>query len=107
MDALFWSSLGLLLAAIVGGLTFCAVTGLRSWRVFRSSGVALTHALEGLAVSAEKTAARAEALASRSHDVLPKVARLRVTIARARVLSAAFGEVTSLWAAVRRLVPVK
>jgi hypothetical protein len=107
VSALFWASLAVFLVALIGGIAYCAVVGLRSWRVFRRAAGSLTGALEERLSQAEALADRAERVAGRTEEVLDSVARLRRSIARARVLLVAFGEVSSILTAVRRLVPVK
>lgn len=107
VTALFWASLALFLAVLVGGVAFCAVAGLRGWRTFRDATRSLTQSLEERLAAAEALGERAERAGARSEEVLVAVGRLRRSIARTQVLLAAFGEVTSLWSALRRLVPVK
>jgi predicted nuclease with TOPRIM domain len=107
VSILLWASLALFLAAVVGGVAFCAVAAVRGWRTFRSVSRSLTQSLEERLAEAEALAERAERAGARTEEVLAAVARLRRSVARARVLLVAFGEVTSLWSALRRLVPVK
>ena len=107
MQALFWASLSLFLAALLLGLAWCAFTGLRIWRALRHGLGGLMHATETLLGDAEQLAQRGERLAGRSEQLLDAVSRLRRTIARARVLVAAWGEVASLLDLLRRLVPAK
>jgi hypothetical protein len=107
VTALFWASLALFLAALVGGVAFCVVAVVRGWRTFRDTTGSLMQSLEERLAAAEALAVRAERAGARSEEVLAAVARLRRSLARTRVLLVAFGEVTSLWSALRRLVPVK
>jgi hypothetical protein len=107
VQAFFWIALSLLLAAFVGGIAWCAFTGLGLWRAIRSASREVLGSLERTLGEAEQLAARGEALAGKGEHVLDAVARLQRSIARARVLSAALGETTSLVSALRRLVPVK
>jgi pimeloyl-ACP methyl ester carboxylesterase len=107
VTALLWASLALFLAALVGGVAFCLVVAVRGWRTFRDTSRLLTRSLEERLSAAEALALRAKRAGARSEEVLAAVGRLRRSIARAQVLLVAFGEVTSLWSALRRLVPVK
>jgi hypothetical protein len=104
---LFWASLAVFLVTLVGGVAFCAVAVVRGWRTFSRTTASLTQSLEERLAAAEALAARAERIGGRSEEVLAAVGRLQRSVTRARVLLTAFGEVTSLWTALRRLVPVK
>lgn len=107
MTALFWASLSLFLAALVLGLAWCAFTALRAWRAVRHGFGGLMRATEKMLGDAEELAQHGERLAGRSEQLLDAVSRLRHSIARARVLVAAWGEITSLLDLLRRLVPAK
>lgn len=107
MSTLFWASLSLFLGVLVLGVAWCAFTGLRAWRALRHGLGGMMRATERLLGDAEELAQRGERLAGRSEQVLDAVGRLRHSIDRARVLVAAWGEITSLLSLLRRLVPAK
>lgn len=104
MPALTWTALGVFLLVTVAGMTQTAVLGFRIWRRLR----ALLHeglgALDGILASLDELETRA-ALAERGNGRLQgRIARLRRSVARLRVLAGAARDVYATVAFARAFV---
>jgi hypothetical protein len=107
MDAFFWVALAVFVLSGIGGIAFVVARGRQTWHAFVSFAAAGAAGAERLIAHAEHLAARGEEAASRLQELQAAVERLQRAQARARILLAATGEVTSLLRLVRTFVPQK
>jgi hypothetical protein len=107
MEAFLWVALGVFVVACLGGLAFVGLCGWQTWNAFTSLAAAGAAGVERLVAQADELAGRGERAAARLDELHDAVQRLQRAQARARIVLAAFGEVTSLLRAVRAFAPQK
>jgi hypothetical protein len=107
MEAFFWAALGVLVLSTVAGGAFVGLRGWRAWQSFVSLAAAGGAGVERLLTEAERLVSHTERTAGRAQELVTAVERLERSLARARILIGAAGEVRELIRAVRAVVPTK
>jgi hypothetical protein len=102
---LFWLSLAVSLAVVIGAIAFVVRRGLALWRQFAATARALGWGLEQIGASAEATANQADGLGGASERLDVAVARLAVSRARLRILQEAWSDVSAALGGVSSYVP--
>ncbi len=104
-DVLFWLSLAVSLAAVIGAMVFVVRRGLALWRQFTATARALGWGLEQVGASAEATANQAEGLGGATERLDGAIALLAVSRARLRILQEAWSDLSAALGGVSSYVP--
>jgi len=107
MDALFWATLGLLLAASCAGLVHVGRRAWRLWQAFVSFAAGTGGGLDKLVAAADRLAAHAATTTERAEELADAVERLQASRRRLRVLQDAAGEVSDTVRAAFLFAPQK
>jgi hypothetical protein len=102
---LFWLSLAVSLAAVIGAVVFVVGRGLALWRQLAATSRELGEGLERISASAEAASNQAEGLGGASERLDTAVARLAVSRARLRILQEAWSDVSAALGGVSSYVP--
>jgi hypothetical protein len=105
VDAFFWAALAFFLVSGLAGGALVGVRAWAAWQAFVSLAVAGAAGAERLEAATAALQQRSEDAAAGVEELSAAVERLRRTQARARILLAAWDEVTSLFGAARIFVP--
>src|SRR6186997_3443795 len=104
---LFWLSLALAVAVVIGSIVYATSAGLKAFRGFRQLGRAASGDLERISESSAEIEQHL-ALAAASSDRLDEsLARLRASRARLNVLTAALADVKASVDGVTSILPRK
>jgi hypothetical protein len=99
---LFWLSLGFMVAALLSGLVFAVVRGLRAWRAVKATGGRIGDELDKVSMSAAEIETHLDRAAAGSERLAAALDRLAVARARLDVQRAALREARNT---VARAVP--
>jgi len=100
-----WASLGVFLVVVTSTLVYAAIRGVGSWRAFRSYQRTVGRDLAATVGRVEATEARLAGIAVYGERFDQARTRLTESIATAKVLASAAGEVQAAAGKVRALVP--
>jgi predicted nuclease with TOPRIM domain len=102
-----WIAFAIFCVVVLAGLAWVAVQGLRVWREIRAMPKGLLGQLNEITQRASEAQERATELERQVADLQQHVESLNGSLARARVLMGAFGEVRSLVDSARSFIPTK
>ena len=107
MTTAVWIAFGIFCVVVLAGLAWVAVQGVRVWKQVRAMPTGLLGQLNEISQRAAETQERATDLERQVADLQRQVESLNASLARARVLAGAFGEVRSLVDSARSFIPTK
>jgi hypothetical protein len=107
VSAVLWGALGFFLFVLVVSLVGLALFAWLGWRQFTAVQKGLLTRLEALGESVAAVEGRVGAAEARTADLQREIARLSRSLAQARVLVGALGEVGDIAGRVRGVVPSK
>ena len=107
MTTSVWVALGIFCLALLAGAVWAGVWALRAWREVRALPKGLLAQLTEITQRAAEAQERATTLEKQVADLQQQVESLNVSLARARVLVGAVGEVRSLVDSARSFIPTK
>jgi hypothetical protein len=107
MSALVWGAVAFFLFVLVASVAGLAVLALRGWRQFKALRSGLLATIQDVGWLVTRLEGRLGSLETRSVELQAVLERLRRSLAEARVLAGAAGEVADLVGRVRGIVPTK
>jgi uncharacterized protein YlxW (UPF0749 family) len=102
-----WAAIGIFCAAVLVGMAWVVVQAFRVWREVRAMPKGLLGQLTEITQRAAEAQERATTLERQVADLQEQVETLNASLARARVLMGAVGEVRALVDSARSFLPTK
>lgn len=107
MTTAIWAAFGFFCLLVLVGIVWAAVQAFRVWRAVRAMPNGLLGQLAEITRRAAEAQERATALERQVADLQQQVESLNASLAKARVLMGAVGEVRSLVDSARSFLPTK
>jgi hypothetical protein len=107
IGAMIWGALAFCVLAVLGSLTYVALSGLRLWRTFRATARRATAGLERVTASAAAAEEHALGLTAGTERLATATSRLQEALAELAVIRTAAAEPRALLKSVRGIVPGK
>jgi len=107
MTTAVWIAFGIFCLAVAAGIVFAVVYGIRLWREVRRMPKGLLGQLTEITQRAAEAQERATALEQQVAELQQHLESLNASLARARVLMGAAGEVRSVVDSARSFIPTK
>ena len=102
-----WGTLALLVAAVLGGGVYAGLAGLGAWRDFKRTSRVLGAGGDALTERADEVTRKADGAAQAGARIAESAARLQRSLAYARVVADAAGDVRAALTRLRGVAPRK